>query len=54
MKEFVIEVSHTEYAKIQVKAENIQKAESIVSENMDCANWGNNEMEILNVKEVKN
>jgi len=54
MKKFVVEVSHTEYAKIQVKAKNIQEAESTVFKNVDCADWGNGESKILNVEEIKN
>ncbi|MCK4744963.1 hypothetical protein KAS41_02790 [Candidatus Parcubacteria bacterium] len=52
MKKFIIHISHTEYADIKVNAANEQEAEKTVFKNIDSANWGNNETEILDVEEI--
>ncbi|OGY57685.1 MAG: hypothetical protein A3H67_03465 [Candidatus Buchananbacteria bacterium RIFCSPLOWO2_02_FULL_46_11b] len=54
MKKFIIQVSHTEYAKIGIEAKNKQEAEELVFENIDCAGWGNDETEIIDIEEINN
>ena len=51
MKKFIIEISHTEYAKIQVEAKNANEAEGLAFEDIDQADWENDETEILNIEE---
>ncbi len=53
MKKFIVEISHTEYAKIRVEAKNTDEAEELAYEKIDSAYWGNDETEILNTKEIK-
>ena len=53
MKKFIVEISHTEYGKIEVEAENEHRAEITALDNIDSANWGNDESEVLGVEEVK-
>ena len=51
MKKFIIHIAHTEYADIHINAASEQEAENIAFENMDSANWGNDETEILVIEE---
>lgn len=53
MKKFLVQISHTEYADIEVEAKNEHEAEEMAFEELDCANWGNDETEIIDVEEVK-
>ena len=52
MKKFSVEVSHTEYATIDVMANNEHEAEKNAIEKIDYANWGNSETEIVGVEEI--
>lgn len=51
MKKFIFQVSHTEYAEIEVTAKNEQEAEKLMFENIDGAGWGNDETEIIDLEE---
>ena len=53
MKKFIIQVSHTEYSKIEIEAKNEQEAENLVFENIDSASWGNDKTEIIDIEEIK-
>lgn len=52
MKKFIVQISHTEYADIEVRAKDEHHAESLAFENIDSANWGNDETEIIDTKEI--
>ena len=52
MKKFIIQISHTEYGKIEIEAKNEQEAEKFALENIDSVNWGNDETDIMNIEEV--
>lgn len=52
MKKFIIHIAHTEYADIEVSATNEEEAEKIAFKNIDSANWGNDETEILDIEEI--
>ena len=52
MKKFIIQVSHTEYGRIEIEAKNEQEAENLVFKNIDSASWGNDETEIIDIKEI--
>lgn len=52
MKKFIFQVSHTEYAKIEVVAKNEQEAEKLMFKNIDCADWGNDETEVMEIEEI--
>lgn len=53
MRKFIVEISHTEYGSVEIKAKNKQEAEKITLENIDRASWGNDETDIISVEEVK-
>ncbi|MBI4652863.1 hypothetical protein HY750_01270 [Candidatus Kuenenbacteria bacterium] len=53
MKNFIVEISHTEYGKIEINAKNKQEAEKMALENIDDVNWGNDETDIISIEEVK-
>lgn len=50
MKKFIFQISHTEYAEIEVEAKDEQEAEKLMFENIDSASWGNDETEIMYAK----
>jgi hypothetical protein len=49
MNKFLVKISYTEYATIEVMAKNADEAEEKALENIDFANWGNDETEIMSV-----
>lgn len=52
MKKFIIQISHTEYTEVEIEAENEQVAEELALKNIDYANWGNDETDIIDIEEV--
>ncbi len=52
MKKFIAQLSHTEYAQIEIEANNMQEAEELAFENIDYANWGNDETEVIDIEEI--
>ena len=52
MKKFVVQISHTEYGSVEVNAENEQNAEKLALENIDSADWGNDETDIIDTEIV--
>ncbi len=51
MKKFTFQISRTEYAQIEVEVKDAQEAEKLMFEDIDFANWGNDETEIIDLKE---
>lgn len=54
MKKILIQISHTEYGEVEIEAKNEQEAENIVDKKLDHAIWGNDETDIIDVKEIDN
>ncbi len=53
MKKFIVEIQHIEYAALEIEAKNEQEAEDAVFENLDYADWGNDETDIIGIEESK-
>lgn len=53
MKKFIVQISHIEYGTIEVEAEDEYEAEELAFKNIDRANWGNDETEMVDVEEIK-
>lgn len=53
MKKFIIQVSRTEYGRVEIEAKNEQEAENLVFKKIDSTSWGNDETEIISIEEIK-